>query len=150
MATGGVGTPPDGPLALCRAHCSKNGCSNAACQQLHFCQRLLTGQTCAFVKCKFGHDLSTSHNRRVLLARGLYGLSPQQLGTLIAEGSASRKAVASELKVCTYYNSKKGVVLKRSVHRCTSASGISAAIVSLREGLATTRTTCLTRSPWEC
>ena len=88
------------------------------CESLHCCKFYLQG-TCKWGdKCRFGHDLKTHHNKRLLHQQLLDELDPKQLGAIL---KLSNMAATIFPKICKYYNFKascsKGNLCK-SLHVC--------------------------------
>lgn len=86
-------------IELCSEHCSKDGCHKLGCEALHCCKFFLSG-TCKFgQKCRHGHDLTQSHNQRLLARLYLDGLSPEELRGFVGQSFPT---------ACKFYNNEGG------------------------------------------
>lgn len=52
-------------LETCYRFCSRSSCNDHQCNRIHICRQLIAG-VCERTFCKFGHQLHTTHNNRVL------------------------------------------------------------------------------------
>ena len=70
-------------MEICSDHCSSK-CSNPSCLGLHVC-RFFFLNSCSFDgdACRFGHDLQTDHNLRVLHFYILDGLTVEEIGKIM-------------------------------------------------------------------
>ena len=55
-------------VSLCECHCSKSSsCTDSSCSSLHLCKFYALEGKCNYgLNCRYGHDLKSEHNARVL------------------------------------------------------------------------------------
>ncbi|XP_043944108.1 protein mono-ADP-ribosyltransferase PARP12-like [Protopterus annectens] len=93
-------------LRVCRQFCSKDGCSNRFCSELHLCRRFVYGN-CRFNTrrrgCRYPHDFRSEHNRRLLIPSDLLYLGDSHLRVLLLQNDPSLLPGA-----CHLYNKSNG------------------------------------------
>ena len=105
-------------LALCDKYCSHESCEER-CSSLHICKFYIMNATCSFAgKCKFGHDLTTSHNRRVLGQHLLENASLTDVRFLLMK--VNNRSGALIPKICKFYNVQSGCSKEncKNLHIC--------------------------------
>lgn len=110
-------------IQICLKHTSSSQRCSGDCDHLHFCKFKLISD-CSFENCKFGHDLKTDHNRRVLQLHSMQFLSLAQVQFLISN-LEHRKGVTIP-SICTYYNKIKGCIDPKKcphLHVCAYIAG---------------------------
>ena len=55
-------------IGICEVHCSKSdSCTDSTCSNLHICKFYALEGKCNYgANCRYGHDLKTTHNTKVL------------------------------------------------------------------------------------
>ncbi|XP_043944117.1 protein mono-ADP-ribosyltransferase PARP12-like [Protopterus annectens] len=93
-------------LRVCRQFCSKDGCSDRFCPELHLCPRFVYGN-CWFNTrrkgCRYPHDFHSEHNVRLLNASDLFNLEDSHLRVLLLQNDPSLLP-----KPCHLYNKNNG------------------------------------------
>ena len=93
-------------LSICKTHCSRSeSCfGDFDCTGLHICKFYLLEGKCNFgASCKYGHDLKTVHNKKILLEKRLSGVSLQDIRYLL--NLPENKTIP---KICRFYNNAEG------------------------------------------
>ena len=95
---------PRTTLQLCPKHCGYSGNCNGRCNKLHICKFFLLSH-CKIVpqsKCKFGHAVDSSHNRRLIEYHDLEDLELGQLRNLFRNVNSRNRV--TKPPICKYYN----------------------------------------------
>lgn len=102
-------------LNICKAYCSKNGscAEDSACTGLHICKFYALEGQCNFgINCKYGHDLTTLHNARLLQERLLSGSKIDDIRYLLL----GKRTQVTIPQMCKFYNNSEGC--KRNADKC--------------------------------
>ena len=109
-------------LELCPTHCSGRGTCRGApiCNRLHVCKFYLLSNSCHIAKsgrqCKFGHDLTTAHNRNLLQEHYLDELRVEELRNLFS--SIKSRCDITKPLLCKFYNIGNGCTKEGTSQKC--------------------------------
>ncbi|MEW8548336.1 MAG: hypothetical protein AB2693_32940 [Candidatus Thiodiazotropha sp.] len=97
-------------LSICETHCSRNETcdSGSNCTGLHVCKFYALEGKCDFgLHCRFGHDLTTAHNSRILRKALLYdSVRLEDVRYLL--NLLENRTIVSTPKICKFYNKAEG------------------------------------------
>ncbi|XP_043943177.1 protein mono-ADP-ribosyltransferase PARP12-like [Protopterus annectens] len=91
-------------VRVCSPFCSKDGCSDTVCPNLHMCRYFVRGN-CRFNarRCRYSHDFHSMHNARILCDGDLLDLDDSLLRVLLLQNDPSLLPGA-----CHFYNKSNG------------------------------------------
>ena len=92
-------------MKICTKLSNKRSSTNCNCNDLHICKFFMLSE-CQEKFCRFGHDLKTEHNIRVLKKHCLHRLTTKQLKRFIRQ-KENRNETTTPL-ICKFYNIQRG------------------------------------------
>ena len=98
------------PLGICETHCARNETcdSGSYCTGLHVCKFYALEGKCDFGQhCRFGHDLTTAHNSRILRKALLYNDFCLEDVRYLLNLPGNRTKVSTPT-ICKFYNKAEG------------------------------------------
>lgn len=110
-------------IQICIKHASSSQSCRGDCDNLHVCKFHFIRE-CSFENCKFGHDLSTDHNRQALTHHFMQHLNPEQVKGLLTDLN-HRKGVTIP-SICSFYNYIQGCKKPKDcphLHVCSFIAG---------------------------
>lgn len=109
-------------VGVCETHCRKNETCFGdipVCSGLHVCKYFILTGKCTFGgQCRFGHDLTTSHNMKVLKENLLNGATVDDLKCYFSK--AGNRSEFTKPRVCKFYQTKQGCKMSGEGRVCTN------------------------------
>lgn len=97
-------------VSICETHCSQNKtCPGTIpfCSGLHVCKFYILSGKCKLAgQCRFGHDLTISHNMQILKDHFLECVSVEDLKFLL--GQVESRTSVTAPRICKFYNVEAG------------------------------------------
>ena len=97
---------PNTRVKLCAKHSNLETRGKCDCNDLHICKFFLLSRCPTGSNCRFGHNLGSDHNIRVLKTHFLHRLTLKQIKNFICRKENRNRTTTPE--ICKFYNTERG------------------------------------------